>query len=45
MKVAILGGTRFIGPFIVRKLVAQGHEVVLSEDEWAANLLKGYRKR
>ena len=27
MKVAILGGTRFIGPFIVRRLVQEGHEV------------------
>jgi|GEM_PF-1629075 len=27
MKVAILGGTRFIGPAVVRQLVAQGREV------------------
>lgn len=27
MKVAVLGGTRFIGPFIVRDLLDQGHEV------------------
>ena len=27
MKVAVLGGTRFIGPFIVRNLVRQGHQV------------------
>jgi len=27
VKVAILGGTRFIGPYIVRDLVEQGHEV------------------
>ena len=27
MKVAVLGGTRFIGPFIVRALVRQGHQV------------------
>lgn len=27
MKIAILGGTRFIGPFIVRRLVQEGHEV------------------
>ena len=27
MKVGILGGTRFIGPFIVRELVEKGHQV------------------
>jgi len=27
MKIAVLGGTRFIGPFIVRKLVRLGHQV------------------
>ena len=27
MKIAVLGGTRFIGPFIVRILVQQGHQV------------------
>lgn len=27
MKIAVLGGTRFIGPFIVRNLVRQGHQV------------------
>ena len=29
MKIAVLGGTRFIGPFIVRDLVRQGHEVAV----------------
>lgn len=27
MKVAVLGGTRFIGPFLVRNLIERGHEV------------------
>jgi len=27
MKIAVLGGTRFIGPFIVRHLVRRGHQV------------------
>lgn len=27
MKVVILGGTRFIGPFLVRNLIERGHEV------------------
>ena len=27
MKIAVLGGTRFIGPFIVRAVVRQGHQV------------------
>lgn len=29
MRVLILGGTRFIGPFVVRRLVALGHEVAV----------------
>jgi len=29
MKVAILGGTRFVGPFIVRALIREGHEVAV----------------
>ncbi len=29
MRVLIIGGTRFIGPFVVRRLHAQGHEVTL----------------
>ena len=27
MKIGVLGGTRFIGPFVVRSLVREGHEV------------------
>ena len=29
MRIAVLGGTRFIGPFIVRALVRQGHQVAV----------------
>ena len=29
MKMAVLGGTRFIGPFIVRHLARQGHQVAV----------------
>ncbi len=29
MRVTVLGGTRFIGPFVVRRLVAQGHQVTV----------------
>ncbi len=44
MRVAILGGTRFIGPFIVRKLVAQGHEVaVYHRGKTSAELPEGVR--
>lgn len=27
MRILIIGGTKFIGPFVIRKLVARGHEV------------------
>lgn len=29
MQIVIIGGTRFIGPFVVKRLHAQGHEVTL----------------
>ncbi|MDX6513994.1 MAG: hypothetical protein QOE36_3498 [Gaiellaceae bacterium] len=29
MRILVLGGTRFIGPFLVRELVAAGHEVAI----------------
>jgi len=29
MRVLILGGTRFIGPFVVRELIGRGHDVVV----------------
>src|SRR6185437_14551750 len=30
MRVAVIGGTRFVGPAAVRALVADGHEVVVA---------------
>ena len=29
MKVVVIGGTNFLGPPLVRRLVAQGHEVAV----------------
>ena len=29
MQIVVIGGTRFIGPFVVKRLHAQGHEVTL----------------
>ena len=29
MRVMVLGGTRFIGPYVVRELVARGHELLV----------------
>ncbi len=44
MKVAILGGTRSIGPYIVRKLVHGGHEVaVLHRGKTHSDLPAGVR--
>lgn len=42
MKIALLGGTRFVGPFIVRSLVRQGHEVqVYHREKTECNLPDG----
>ena len=29
MRILLIGGTRFLGPFVVRRLVAAGHEVAV----------------
>ncbi|HYO90504.1 MAG TPA: NAD-dependent epimerase/dehydratase family protein, partial [Pyrinomonadaceae bacterium] len=29
MKILILGGTRFVGPYVVRELALQGHDVTV----------------
>ncbi|MGH7456026.1 MAG: NAD-dependent epimerase/dehydratase family protein, partial [bacterium] len=44
MRIFIIGGTRFIGPFVVRQLVEQGHEVtVFHRGQTKADLSKAVR--
>lgn len=52
MRVLIIGGTRFIGPYVVRRLVEEGHDVTLfHRGETVADLpggvgyIRGDRKR
>ncbi len=45
MRVLILGGTRFIGPFVVRELARRGHEVVVfNRGRATAALPEGVRR-
>lgn len=45
MRILFLGGTRFIGPAVVRRLAAEGHEVILfHRGQTHADLPKGTQK-
>jgi nucleoside-diphosphate-sugar epimerase len=45
MKILVIGGSGFIGPFIIRELVRQGHEVTLVHRGQAKPVLPGSVQR
>lgn len=46
MKVFVIGGTKFLGPRVVRRLAAEGHEVtVFNRGESGGDLSEGELRR